>query len=48
MYGFPAEQAASIAVATVRQELTLHGPAEVTFACFDLPTLAFYEKELAA
>jgi hypothetical protein len=37
-----------IAVATVRQELSRHGPAEVTFACFDLPMLALYEKELAA
>jgi O-acetyl-ADP-ribose deacetylase (regulator of RNase III) len=48
VYGFPAGLAASIAVATVRQELTLHGPAEVTFACFDAPMLALYEKELAA
>jgi O-acetyl-ADP-ribose deacetylase (regulator of RNase III) len=48
VYGFPPALAAPIAVATVRQELTLHGPAEVTFACFDMPMLALYEKELAA
>src|SRR3954469_9169696 len=40
VYGFPPSLAATIAVATVRQELTLHGPAEVTFACFDAPMLA--------
>jgi O-acetyl-ADP-ribose deacetylase (regulator of RNase III) len=48
VYGFPPALAAPIAVAAVRQDLTLHRPAEVTFACFDLPMLALYEKELAA
>ena len=48
IYGFPPALAAPIAVATVRQELAVHGPVEVTFACFDAPTLALYEKELAA
>lgn len=44
----PPALAAPIAVATVRQQLALHGPVEVTFACFDRPMLALYEKELAA
>jgi O-acetyl-ADP-ribose deacetylase (regulator of RNase III) len=48
VYGFPSALAASIAVVTVRRSLAEHGPAEVTFACFDTPMLALYEKELAA
>ena len=47
VYGFPPALAAPIAVATVRQALAEHGPAEVTFACFDAPMLALYDKELA-
>ena len=47
IYGYPPALAAAIAVATVRQELALHGPVDVTFACFDSPTLALYQEELA-
>ena len=48
IYAFPPALAATIAVATVRRVLAEHGPADVTFACFDAPMLALYEKELAA
>jgi O-acetyl-ADP-ribose deacetylase (regulator of RNase III) len=47
VYGYPPEQAARIAVVTVREDLVANGPLDVLFACFDAVTLALYEKELA-
>jgi O-acetyl-ADP-ribose deacetylase len=45
IYGYPAEEATRIAVATCRE----HGAdLDIIFACFDPSTLALYEKELAA
>jgi O-acetyl-ADP-ribose deacetylase (regulator of RNase III) len=46
IFGYPAEDATRIAVATVREES--RGGVDVTFACFDRHTLALYEKELGA
>lgn len=46
IFGYPADQATRIAVATVRAESC--GDIDVTFACFDRHTLALYEKELGA
>jgi O-acetyl-ADP-ribose deacetylase (regulator of RNase III) len=46
IFGYPADQAARIAVATVREDS--RGEVDVTFACFDQHTLALYEKELGA
>lgn len=34
VYGYPAEQAASVAVATLRDELSRHGDLSVTLCCF--------------
>ncbi len=48
VYGVPPALAAPIAVATVRQEIAAWGDTAVTFACFDVATLALYDKELAA
>ncbi len=48
IYGFPKQQAARIAVRTVRECLLAQGDVAVTFACFDAETLALYEQELAA
>lgn len=46
-YGFPIEQAAAIAVATVRQELLAPGGVElVRFVCFSAADLAVYRKLL--
>lgn len=47
IFGYPAEQAARIAVRTVREDLALHGDLDILFACFDDATLALYAKELA-
>lgn len=47
IHGYPREDAARIAVATVRAALAEREVA-VTFACFDPETLALYQKELAA
>ena len=44
IFGYPADQAARIAVATVREES--RGEIDVTFACFDQHMLDIYEKEL--
>ncbi len=46
IYGYPADQATRIAVATVREES--RPEEDVIFACFDRHTLALYEKELGA
>ncbi len=46
IFGYPAEDATRIAVATVREDS--RGEVDVTFACFDRHTLALYEKELGA
>jgi O-acetyl-ADP-ribose deacetylase (regulator of RNase III) len=46
IFGYPPDQAAAIAVATVRDDLTAHGDLAVTFACFDAGTLTRYKKEL--
>lgn len=48
IYGYPKDQAAKIAVETVRADLAAHGDLDVTFACFDDDMLRLYEKELAA
>jgi O-acetyl-ADP-ribose deacetylase (regulator of RNase III) len=47
-YGYPIEQAARIAVATVRQELAADpGQVElVRFVCFSAGDLAVYQREL--
>lgn len=48
IYGYPFEEAAQIAVATVRQSLAKF-PAvrEVTFCCFSMSDLAVYQQYLA-
>jgi O-acetyl-ADP-ribose deacetylase (regulator of RNase III) len=48
IYGYPKDQAAKVAVETVRADLAAHGDQDVTFACFDDDMLRLYEKELAA
>lgn len=48
IFGYPADQATRIAVATVREDVARHGDVAVTFACFDRHTLGLYEKELGA
>jgi len=46
-YGYPAEEAARIAVATVRAWVASHEmPAEVIFCCHSAPDLALYERLL--
>lgn len=47
IFGYPPARAAHVAVATVRDDLALHGALDVVFACFDGLTLDTYEKELA-
>ena len=43
IYGYPADAAAAIAIATVRAETTIAGwPAEVLFCCFSARDLAIY------
>ncbi|HTZ77176.1 MAG TPA: O-acetyl-ADP-ribose deacetylase [Stellaceae bacterium] len=46
IYGFPAERAAGIAVATVRDALDGTLLERVIFCCFDHATLAHYQREL--
>ncbi len=47
-YGYPADEAAELAVATVRETAArLGGPARVIFCCFDAATARRYEAELA-
>ncbi|WP_232478467.1 macro domain-containing protein [Roseomonas rosulenta] len=48
IYGYPADAATRVAVATVRDDLARHGDLEVVFACFGRAILALYEKELAS
>lgn len=48
IYGFPASQAARIAVATVIDALpSVAGVSRIVFACFDQPMLRLYEAEFA-
>jgi O-acetyl-ADP-ribose deacetylase (regulator of RNase III) len=46
VFGYPPEQAAAIAVSTVRAEAPI-GIEEVRFVCFDAATLGLYETLLA-
>jgi O-acetyl-ADP-ribose deacetylase (regulator of RNase III) len=47
VYRFPSEQAATIAVATVREFLAIHGkPIDVTFCCFSEDDLKIYHSLL--
>jgi O-acetyl-ADP-ribose deacetylase len=46
VYGFPADRAAGIAVATVRASLAGTVLERVVFCCFDRATLAHYRREL--
>jgi len=48
VYGYPVEQAAAIAVQTVRETLPQTGIEEVTFCCFSERDLEIYEKLLEA
>jgi len=48
IYGYPLDQAAQIAIATVQAELAGHaGIAEVQFCCFSANDLAVYQRTLA-
>ena len=46
IYGYPATEAARIAVRTVREDIGAHGERDVTFACFDRTTYDLYRTEL--
>ncbi len=47
VYGYPAEAAATVAVAAVRDALTSPGPIEsVTFCCYSAGDLAIYQRLL--
>ncbi len=47
IYGFPRDEAAQIAVATVRGQLAQSElPERVVFVCFDEPTVAVYRRAL--
>lgn len=46
VYGYPVEQAAAIAVQTVRDVLPQTGITEVIFCCFSEPDLAVYQQQL--
>jgi O-acetyl-ADP-ribose deacetylase (regulator of RNase III) len=49
IYGYPIEQAAEVAIGTVREALDVGSSvAEVTFACFSEADLAFYQALLGA
>ena len=47
VYGYPIEEAARIAVGTVRESLAGSPPIDVTFCCFSSRDLTVYEKLLA-
>jgi O-acetyl-ADP-ribose deacetylase (regulator of RNase III) len=48
VYGYPAEAAARVAVAAVREALTAAGPIEsVTFCCYSADDLAIYRRLLS-
>lgn len=47
IYRFPRQQAAEIAVHTVREHLTASGADRVIFCCFDEATAEIYEKILS-
>jgi O-acetyl-ADP-ribose deacetylase (regulator of RNase III) len=47
IYGYPIEQAARVAVGTVRRELATAGLSEVIFCCFSPRDLEVYEATLA-
>jgi O-acetyl-ADP-ribose deacetylase (regulator of RNase III) len=46
VYGYPIEQAAPLAVSTVRAHLEGTSIREVTFCCFSAPDLSVYEQAL--
>ena len=46
VYGYPIEQAAPLAVSTVRAHLEGTSICEVTFCCFSAPDLSVYERAL--
>ncbi len=46
IYHFPQQQAAEIAVRTVREHLQTSSLDRVIFCCFDVPTALIYEKIL--
>ena len=46
VYGYPIEQAAPLAVSTVRAHLEGTSIREVTFCCFSAPDLSVYERAL--
>jgi len=46
IYRFPREQAAEIAVRTVREHLKASSVDRVVFCCFDDPTAEIYERIL--
>jgi O-acetyl-ADP-ribose deacetylase (regulator of RNase III) len=49
VYGYPAEAAAGVAVATVRDALRAPGPIEsVIFCCYSAGDLAIYQRLLGA
>jgi O-acetyl-ADP-ribose deacetylase (regulator of RNase III) len=48
IYGYPADEATRIAVATLRENLATQGELDVVFACFGAEMLTLYEKELRA
>lgn len=49
IYGYPIEQAARVAVETVRSEVAAHaGIQEVIFCCFSTEDLSVYERVLTA
>ena len=48
VYGYPRDEAVTIAVRTSRDFIDAHPAIEkIIFACFDAPTLALYDAELA-
>lgn len=46
IYGYPAAQAARVAIGAVRGDLAARGDLDVTFACFDHATYDLYRTEL--
>tara|TARA_Y100001978_G_scaffold201179_1_gene218949 strand:- start:1837 stop:2097 length:261 start_codon:yes stop_codon:yes gene_type:complete len=46
-YGFPPNQAASVAIKTTTDFLEKHDlPTQMTFACFDEQSMSYYESHL--
>lgn len=46
VYGYPAEQAARVAIASLREVLTLHAAMEVQLCCFDERMAAIWQEAL--